>query len=87
MKVATPDAKCIEIDAPSGRRYNFRKGITDVSKSDAKAIVREGGFIPSLSGSTRSRIGFRCTKCGFGSFFTTCSRCGATANPEVSHRA
>jgi len=84
MKVASPDKRCLEIDAPSGRRVNFRTGIADVSPSDAKAIVKNGGFFPSLSGTTNSGIGFRCSTCGFGSFFKTCSRCGGTAVPEGS---
>jgi hypothetical protein len=75
----------IEIDGPSGRRYDFRKGIQDVSKSDAKAILDWGGFLPSMTGPTRKGIGYRCTKCGFGSFFKTCSRCGSDATREAYH--
>lgn len=85
MKVATPARECVEIDAPSGRRYNFRKGITDVSKRDAKAIVAYGGFIPSMAGTTRAGLGYRCTDCGFGSYFKRCSRCGGVAVREVLH--
>lgn len=73
----------IEIDGPSGRRYNFRKGIQDVHPRDAAAIVAYGGFIPSMAGTTRRGIGFRCEDCGFGSYFTTCSRCGGRAVREA----
>ena len=76
MRVCTPDSRVREIDGPSGRRYNFRSGIADASPVDARAIVREGGFLPSLSGTTRAGIGFRCLACDFGSFFRRCSRCG-----------
>lgn len=75
MKVCTPDSRCVEIDGPSGRRYNFRNGIADVSPADARAIVREGGFIPSLAGTSRAGVGFPCPTCGFASYFRRCSRC------------
>lgn len=83
MKVASPAKECVEIDGPSGQRYNFRKGITDVSDRDGKAILRYGGFVPSMSGVTRKSLGFRCQSCGFGSFFKTCSRCGGNAARET----
>lgn len=76
MKVCTPDARCVEIDGPSGRRYNFRRGTADVSPRDAKAIVAEGGFIPSMAGTTSASVGYPCSNCGFGSYFRRCSRCG-----------
>lgn len=83
MKVASPDSRCIEIDGVNGRRYDFRKGIADVSDRDAKALVKAGGFIPSMAGTTRAGLGFRCIECGFGSWFKTCSRCGGVAVREV----
>lgn len=83
MKVATPAKQCVEIDGVSGRRYNFRNGIADVPARDAKAIVKFGGFIPSMAGTTRAGLGFRCSSCGFGSFFKTCSRCGGEAEREL----
>lgn len=83
MKVATPAKECVEIDTPSGRRVDFRKGIAEVSDRDGRAIVRYGGFVPSMSGVTRAEIGFRCASCGFGSFFSTCSRCGSEAVREA----
>jgi len=82
VKVASPDSLCVEIDGASGRRYNFRKGLADVSDHDAKAIVAAGGFIPSMAGTTRAGIGYRCTLCGFGCWFKTCSRCGGPAVRE-----
>jgi hypothetical protein len=63
----------------------MRKGSADVSDFDAKAIVREGGFIPSMTGTTRAGIGYRCTSCGFGCWFRKCSRCGGKAVREVVH--
>jgi hypothetical protein len=79
VKVATPDKLCVEIDGPSGRRYSFRKGLADVSDRDGRAIVAAGGFIPSLSGTSKPGVGFTC-KCGFRSYFRTCSRCGETSS-------
>lgn len=84
MKVASPASGCVEIDGLSGRRYNFRNGIADVSKRDAKAIVKFGGFIPSMAGTTRAGLGFRCQVCGFGSFFKRCGRCGGQGVREAS---
>jgi hypothetical protein len=75
LKVCTPDSNCVEIDGPSGRRYNFRSGMANVSDRDAKAIVAEGGFIPSLAGTSSAGVGYPCQTCGFRSYFRRCSRC------------
>jgi hypothetical protein len=75
LRVCTPDSRVWEIDGPSGRRYNFRKGIAQVTNKDARAIVAEGGFIPSMAGTTRAGLGYQCRNCGFGSYFRRCSRC------------
>jgi hypothetical protein len=85
MKVATPARECVEMDGVTGRRYDFRKGITDVHPRDAKAIVAFGGFIPSMSGTTRAGLGFRCTACGFGCYFSKCGRCGGIAVREIAY--
>lgn len=83
MKVCSPDSLCVEIDSSAtGKRYNFRKGIADVPDRDAKTILREGGFLPSLSGTAHSAGGFAC-KCGFRPFFRTCSRCGGNAERMI----
>lgn len=81
---------CREVDAPSGRRYYARGGAKgyaqggsfDMAPSDAKAAVAMGGAIASLSGPTRSSLGFRCPACGFGSFFATCGRCHGECTRE-----
>ena len=83
MRVATPNEKAVEIEGPSGRLYDFRGGFADVSPCDARAIVAEGGFIPSAIGTTRAGLGYRCTNCGFGSWFAECSRCGGVCRREA----
>jgi hypothetical protein len=67
-----------QVDAPSGRRYggNTPGRVFDMTPSDAAAVVKAGGVLASVSGTTRRRLGFRCGACGFGSFVRTCSRCG-----------
>jgi len=77
---------CREIDA-GGRRHYARGGAKGyaqggVFKMDdhaAKLAVKAGGAIASLTASPArlASIGFWCTACGFGSYFTTCGRCGA----------
>lgn len=81
MKVLL-DKGAKEIDAPSGRRYRAKDGVYEMSQSDAKAVVKLGGANCSLSGTTRTEIGYRCEDCDFASFFTTCSRCGGKAERE-----
>lgn len=81
MKVML-DKGCREIDAPSGRRYKARDGVLDMEPSDARAVVKFGGAACSLSGTTKRNTGYRCVDCGFGTFFTTCSRCGGEAIKE-----
>jgi hypothetical protein len=82
VKVCSPDKLVVEVDGVHGNRYNFRKGIADMSSRDAKHLVHEGGFIPSMAGTTRSGIGYRCQSCGFRCWFKTCSRCGSSAERD-----
>lgn len=85
MKVVSPQKNVIEIDGVTGQRYRAKDGIYDMHPRDARAAVKYGGSWPSLAGPTRRGIGYRCTECGFGSFFAKCSRCGGTAVREVVH--
>ena len=71
-----------EVDAPSGRRYKRDKGgLFDMSESDAQAMAKGGGFWPSLAGTTRRGLGYRCPVCGHGSYFRRC-KCGADCDRE-----
>lgn len=83
MRVASPDSRCIEVEGVTGLRYGTEGGFYDMHPADAKALVAEGGFIPSMTGVTSIRIGFCCTKCGFRCWFKRCSRCGGEAVKEV----
>lgn len=67
-----------QVDGLSGRRYggNMPGQVFDMTPADAKALVAAGGALATLSGHSSRRIGFRCAVCGFGSYFTTCSRAG-----------
>jgi hypothetical protein len=80
MRVAAPDGAVREVDGITGRRYRSCDGVYDMHPADAAALVKAGGFNPNLGGRTSG--GYRCTACSFGSFFTTCSRCGGTCEKE-----
>jgi hypothetical protein len=82
---------CREIDSPvTGRRYYARGGgggyaqggSFDMGETDAKLAVRMGGAIASLAGGTRRALGWRCPRCGFGSFLKRCGRCGGECERE-----
>jgi len=77
VKVVPQASNCREIEV-GGRVYRRgRNGLFDMPEPAAKyTIALEGGQEASLSGTTRTAIGYRCTECGFGSFFADCSRCG-----------
>lgn len=82
MKVVAPAKAAVQVDGVTGRRYTARDGIYDMHPRDARALVAAGGFWPSLSGATSRTVGYRCRTCGFGAYFTTCSRCGGTCERE-----
>lgn len=85
VRVMTPDRPCVEVDGLGGRRYTVdRRGSFEMTPRDAKALIAEGGFVPSLAGTTGRNQGYRCPACGFGSVFTTCGRCGGHCDREGS---
>lgn len=84
MKVVAPARAVAEVDGVTGRRYKARDGVYDMAPRDARALVKAGGFVPSLSGTTSERTGYRCPACSFGSFFRRCSRCGGTCEREAT---
>jgi len=69
-----------------GREYRASGGFFDMPDRDAKAHLASAGFGGSWSpvrGATgRRALGRRCKDCGFGSYFTTCSRCGGACQRE-----
>jgi hypothetical protein len=71
--VAAPDGAVHAVTGMSGREYRSRDGMFQMSPSDAAALVKSGGFRPSLGGVVRG--GFDCA-CGFKPLFRKCSRCG-----------
>ena len=73
MRVVAPAKACLEVDGVSGRRYQARDGIYDMSDRDGKALVKAGGFLPSLG---NPRAGGYCCPCGFRPVVRLCSRCG-----------
>lgn len=75
MRVGAPDGAARELDV-GGRRYRSRDGMYQLPEQHARALVRAGGFAPSLGSPTRG--GFRCG-CGFRPNFRRCSRCGGEA--------
>lgn len=84
VKVCGQGSNVHEVDAPSGLRYTRDKqGIFHMTPSDAAAMVKGGGFTPSMAGSTRKSVGFRCTDCGFGTYTRVCGRCGGSCEKEV----
>jgi hypothetical protein len=73
ISVAAPDGAVHAVTGMSGRDYRSRDGMYRMSPSDASALVKAGGFRPSLGGLVRG--GFECP-CGFRPLFRLCSRCG-----------
>lgn len=73
-----------QIDGLSGRRYGGNRPgqVFDMTPGDAAAVVKLGGALASLSGTTRRSIGYRCPGCGFGSCVRRCSRCGSECHRE-----
>jgi hypothetical protein len=83
MKIVSPAKNCYQVDTLDGRRHSARDGIFDVSDSHAKQILKIGGALPNQLGATHTGLGYRC-RCGHGSFFKTCGRCGAECVREES---
>lgn len=73
MRVVAPAKACLEVEGLSGRKYRARDGIYEMPSRDGKALVKAGGFLPSLG--TPRTGGFGCP-CGFRPIFRHCSRCG-----------
>lgn len=61
----------------NGTEYRANKGYFEMPDHHAKAHLRAGNLpTPSAALPVGRAAGYRCTDCGFGSFFTVCGRCG-----------
>ena len=68
----------------NGTKYRAHRGYFDFGdRADHAAAHRQSGNLPApaLSGPTRRSIGYRCTACRRGSYFTRCT-CGGTCVRE-----
>lgn len=85
-RVCGPSEGLVQIDTPQGRRLDRqRDGTFHLSDRNAKALVKEGGFIvPDMGVATSPEQGYRCVDCGFGTWFTTCGKCGGECHRETS---
>ena len=84
VKVCAQGEMVAECTAPSGITYkrNKKTGLFDMREDDARVMAKGGGFYPSLAGVPSRDVGFRCTECGHGSYFTKCGKCGASCVKE-----
>lgn len=84
-RVVSPDKALREVDGIGGGiRYRQRPdGTFHVTDRDAKALIQYGGFIQPDMGVGKRAEGYRCTGCGFGSWFRKCSRCGGECDKEA----
>lgn len=83
-KVVSPAPNLKEVDSADGRRRYRQQpdGTFHVADRDAKALVQYGGFLQPTIGMGGKSEGYRC-KCGFGSWFKKCSRCGGECVRET----
>jgi hypothetical protein len=83
VKVRAEDRKQVEADV-NGRRYRQRDGYFHMKPEDASYHLKVGNLpSPSAALPVGRAKGYRCTACGFGSFFVTCSQCGGRCEREA----
>lgn len=82
VRISAEDRNQVETDI-NGTRYYQHDGYFHMKPADA-ALHRESANLPtpSAAGPVGRRAGYRCTECGFGSFFTTCGRCKGVCERE-----
>jgi hypothetical protein len=82
VKVRAEDRRQVQADV-NGVRYTARDGYFHMRPDHAKAHLAHGNLpLPPAALPVGRAGGFRCAGCGFGSFFTTCSRCGGVCGRE-----
>lgn len=84
MRVMAEDARQ-KVAGVDGTYYNADKGFFEMPDHHAKVHLKASNLpMPNLAGVLRRSVGYRCTACGFGSFFATC-KCGAPCVKEGNH--
>lgn len=87
-RLCLPDGAARGVDI-EGARTGVRSGsytpgsdgtVTVDNPRHIRALREWGAFSANLGGRTSG--GYRCSDCGFGSFFKKCSRCGGTCERE-----
>jgi hypothetical protein len=84
-RLAMPDSavRGVTIEgARTGRETRYAGRIVDVANPQHERALRDLGCFPVTAGGVTRAAGRVCTVCGFGSFFTTCSRCGGVCEKE-----
>lgn len=82
MKVKSENINCVATTV-DGSSYVSDNGFFHMSDRDGKNYLKATGQeFPSGGVTAKKSIGFRCTKCKFGSFFKKCSRCGSECVSE-----
>lgn len=86
-RLCLPDSAVKGIDVQGARlgftaTYNAgRDGTVTVDNPRHERALRDLGAFPANLGG-RPRGGYRCTKCGFAAYITTCGRCGGDCERE-----
>lgn len=82
MRVPSQDKYCVEADI--GRvRYKAKNGYFEMPDNHAKLWLKATGEHVYEYGADNRSTGYRCTKCGFGSWFKKCSKCGGICGRET----
>lgn len=76
MRVRAEDPRQVA-QVVGGVEYRAKRGYFEMPDQHAKAHLESANLpTPSAALPVGRKAGYRCVPCGFGSFFTTCGRCG-----------
>lgn len=78
MRLCMPSSAHAGIDHPRHGRVLARRGIVDVPDHVARDLIKHDECFPAAS-KPLGAVGFKCTSCGFETYFRTCGRCGGEA--------